>query len=210
MRLLFIIILSTICTQAHAVPYWCNWGVCLDEFIRGDANVDGVVDISDASAIANWLYQDGDPICEEAGDVNDDLEVDGSDISYLTNYLFEGGPAPPPPFPDWGPVLCHCEQDTACDPCVQPGDINQDGLITSSGAIVDGEFDPNALGDRDLMVRFINFKVLPPCVEPMDMDQDLDVDLDDLEVLDNYLFRLGPEPCCFHQACWCDFFCGCQ
>ena len=76
-------------------------------FIRGDANRDGRVDISDAIAILHWLHL-GDAIitCQDAADVNDDGRVDQSDAQHLLTYLFLGGVelAGPHPAPGTDPT----------------------------------------------------------------------------------------------------------
>ncbi len=49
-------------------------------FLRGDANADGVVNISDPSFILNALFTGGrQPDCDDAADANDDGLVDISD-----------------------------------------------------------------------------------------------------------------------------------
>ena len=66
------------------------------EFLRGDANGDGVIDISDVVYLLNYLFIHGPapvPILD-AGDANCDSVVDASDLVYLLNYLFAHGPAP--------------------------------------------------------------------------------------------------------------------
>lgn len=73
-------------------------------FVRGRVNDDDTVDISDATALLNFLFLGGsapDPL--EAGDVNNDGDLDISDAVYLLNFLFLGGPDVPPPYPDPGP-----------------------------------------------------------------------------------------------------------
>ena len=68
---------------------------CGPEFIRGDVNGDGVIDIADVVYLINYLCIDGpapDPL--EAGDANCDEVVDIADVVYLINYLFIGGPPP--------------------------------------------------------------------------------------------------------------------
>ena len=72
------------------------WG---GQFVRGDVNEDGVLDISDAIYALGWLYAgEKDPSCIDAVDVNDDSYVDISDPIYILNYLFQGLAAPPEPF----------------------------------------------------------------------------------------------------------------
>ncbi|MBN1417482.1 MAG: SBBP repeat-containing protein, partial [Planctomycetes bacterium] len=68
-------------------------------FRRGDANVDGGADMSDAVAILGHLFLGG-PLndCEDAADVNDDGRMDISDAVRLLLYLFLGSAQPPEPF----------------------------------------------------------------------------------------------------------------
>ncbi|MBI4607336.1 MAG: family 10 glycosylhydrolase [Planctomycetes bacterium] len=69
-------------------------------FVRGDANDDGAVDISDAVAILAHLFLGGGaPRCPDAADANDSGKLDLSDAVYLLGHLFLGGRAPPAPFP---------------------------------------------------------------------------------------------------------------
>jgi hypothetical protein len=69
-------------------------------FIRGDANVDGAVNLADAFAIFNTLFIYGSfhyLACEDAADANDDGAVNIADAIFTLNYLFIGGrPIPPP------------------------------------------------------------------------------------------------------------------
>jgi hypothetical protein len=64
-------------------------------FVAGDANGDGVIDISDVVYLINYLFIHGPaPVPLEAGDATCDGVVDVSDVVYLLNYLFARGPAP--------------------------------------------------------------------------------------------------------------------
>ena len=73
------------------------------EFIRGDANDDGVIDLSDFVFTQEWLFVGGSPApCWDAGDVDDTGIVDLTDVIYSQNFQFFGGPAPPAPFPGCG------------------------------------------------------------------------------------------------------------
>ena len=66
------------------------------QFLCGDANKDGVVDIGDVVYLINYLFINGPapvPILH-AGDANCDEVVDVSDVVYLINYLFVNGPEP--------------------------------------------------------------------------------------------------------------------
>jgi outer membrane protein assembly factor BamB len=64
-------------------------------FIRGDANGDSSITISDVVYLINYVYYSGTPPNpQEAGDANCDAVVNILDIVYLINYIFKGGPAP--------------------------------------------------------------------------------------------------------------------
>jgi hypothetical protein len=76
-----------------------------DAFIRGDANFDERVELSDSVATLHYLFAFGAGAgleCEDAADANDDGRLDVSDAIYGLGFLFLGGPAPPPPFPEEG------------------------------------------------------------------------------------------------------------
>ncbi len=71
-------------------------------FLRGDANQDGVVNITDAVATLDFLFL-GDPAslaCGDAADSNDDGAVNLSDAIMTLNFLFLGGAAIPLPGPE--------------------------------------------------------------------------------------------------------------
>jgi len=70
-------------------------------FVRGDANADGDVDITDVSSIVENLFSLNHYGCLDATDVNDDGEVNVCDAVFLLVHLY---PVPliPPPFPSCG------------------------------------------------------------------------------------------------------------
>ena len=77
------------------------------EFVRGDANQDGTVDITDSIFILNWLCLGGpEPPCLDAADTNDDGCVNIVD-AYLypgvCPFLGLGSCEPFPPYPGCGP-----------------------------------------------------------------------------------------------------------
>lgn len=73
-------------------------------FVRGDVNLDGAVDISDAISALGILFVPGTPpaACADAADANDDGASDLSDAIYLLSQLFSAGDPPAAPFPDCG------------------------------------------------------------------------------------------------------------
>ncbi len=67
-------------------------------FVRGDANLDGAVDLADAIFILQRLFADGPALaCQDAGDANDDEAVNIADGIYILQNLFASGPPLPPP-----------------------------------------------------------------------------------------------------------------
>ncbi len=75
-------------------------------FIRGDANLDGRMNMTDAVHILMSLFLGAGPLpCLDAADSNDVGRVDISDPIFILRYLFIGGPQPPSPFPDAGEDL---------------------------------------------------------------------------------------------------------
>ena len=71
-------------------------------FIRGDANLDGGIDIADAIAILGFLFTQGPGPCADALDANDDGGVNIADAVYVLNFLFTQGTPPPAPHPNPG------------------------------------------------------------------------------------------------------------
>ncbi len=74
-------------------------------FVRGDANGDGFLDISDPIKILFVLFLGFRTDCEDALDVNDDSSLNITDVTYLLEYLFLRGEALPHPFPEAGEDL---------------------------------------------------------------------------------------------------------
>lgn len=88
------------------------------EFIRGDADESGELQITDAMRILTWLFLGGPkPRCMDAADANASAEVNIADPIYILSYLFIGGPEPPAPFPFCGavPPVLGCERHKYCE-----------------------------------------------------------------------------------------------
>ena len=74
-------------------------------FIRGDANRDGLVELSDPVRTLGYLFlgeDDLETFCADAADTDDDGILVLTDPILVLNHLFLGGPAPLPPFPEAG------------------------------------------------------------------------------------------------------------
>jgi aminopeptidase N len=64
-------------------------------FLRGDANGDSKVSVSDVVYIINYLFKEGPPPSPlDKANTNCDGTIDIADIVYLINYLFKSGPPP--------------------------------------------------------------------------------------------------------------------
>lgn len=74
-------------------------------FIRGDANGDRAIDLSDSVGVLSALFLGGALDCPDAADLNDDGKLDISDALYGLSYLFLDGEPPAKPFPNPGPDL---------------------------------------------------------------------------------------------------------
>ncbi len=79
-----------------------------DGFVRGNADGNGSLDLTDAVFALNWLFQSGpQPWILDAADSNDDGTVDLTDAVYILSYLFLGGPPPLSPHPQAGSDPTH-------------------------------------------------------------------------------------------------------
>ena len=71
-------------------------------FVRGDVQGSGTVDLADGIGILNTLFAGGTPFeCEDAADTSDDGLLSIVDAISLLNALFVSGSAPIP-----GPNVC--------------------------------------------------------------------------------------------------------
>ena len=95
------------------------FGIFDGDYLRGDCNVDGSINIADPIYGLAYLFNLGTiPPCMEAADANGDLGIDLADALYLLTYINGMGPEPPAPFPDCGkdpgtPVL-GCASYSSC------------------------------------------------------------------------------------------------
>ena len=72
-------------------------------FVRGDADRNEALNLSDAIRILDWLFRGGSALpCSDAGDVDDDGGITLTDAVRLLNWLFLAGAPPAAPWPDAG------------------------------------------------------------------------------------------------------------
>ena len=72
------------------------------QFIRGDSNLDGVVNISDGVKIVRHLFAGAPASCQDALDANDDGRLNVTDAIRVLDFLYRGGRAPLAPYPAQG------------------------------------------------------------------------------------------------------------
>ncbi len=90
---------------------------CVGEFVRGDSNGDGNIDIADSIFVILYLFQNGTtPLCLDSADINDDTLIDISDPVFMIAYQFTSGPPPSAPFPTCGTDLTIDSLDCVDDP----------------------------------------------------------------------------------------------
>jgi hypothetical protein len=71
-------------------------------FIRGDGNLDGVVDLSDALKVLFHLFSGLAVPCRDALDADDSGSIDITDAMYVLDHAIREGPAPAQPYPASG------------------------------------------------------------------------------------------------------------
>ena len=98
----------------NGVPDECE----TQHFVRGDANADGVVDLSDpVAALAFFFFGETIP-CHRAADLDDNGALELTDAISSLDYLFMGELRPEEPFPRCGvdltPDQLSCEAFPPC------------------------------------------------------------------------------------------------
>ncbi len=88
--------------DGNGVPDECQGGE-ETQFVRGDTNADGSINIADAITILSYLFSGAEaPSCVKSADTNDDSQVNIADAIFVLGYLFGGGPDLDPPFKECG------------------------------------------------------------------------------------------------------------
>jgi hypothetical protein len=89
------------------------------DFVRGDANADSTVNITDPIFVLLYLFRGGTcPTCLDSADADDNGAVQITDAIVLLNCLFGGGGPLPPPTPM--PTKSHYDPLLSCGPDVMP------------------------------------------------------------------------------------------
>ncbi|MBI4583530.1 MAG: hypothetical protein HY717_05870 [Planctomycetes bacterium] len=87
-----------------------------ESFLRGDANLDEVADLSDAIFSLEFLFLGTrEPECRKSLDADDNGVLEITDPIRLLEHLFLGAAAPPPPFP-----ACGLDSTSDSLPCETP------------------------------------------------------------------------------------------
>ncbi len=82
-------------------------------FVRGDADLDRSLNITDPIVVLNYLFGDGTVACLDAADADDTGSINITDPIGVLQYVFLDGPAPLPPFPN--PGTDPTPDDLGCD-----------------------------------------------------------------------------------------------
>ncbi|MGE3165610.1 MAG: SUMF1/EgtB/PvdO family nonheme iron enzyme [Planctomycetota bacterium] len=99
--------------HASSSRRWVSLGIALlpvllfspraqGDFVRGDANGDAIVNLSDPIQVLSYLFGGGSGTCLDGADASDDGAVNLLDPILTLAYLFTGGPPLPAPFPGCG------------------------------------------------------------------------------------------------------------
>ena len=85
---------------SNGLPF--SYGLSPSLFVRGDANGDGLVDVSDPVKVLFYLFSGAATDCEDSLDADDDERIGLTDAVRVLDFLFRGGLAPAAPFPQAG------------------------------------------------------------------------------------------------------------
>ena len=88
-----------------------------ERFVRGDANSDGAINLTDGVVPLLYLFSGGaEPACMDSADANDTGNIEITDAIILFSWLFTGGVVPQPPSPTSpGYPGSDCGEDTTED-----------------------------------------------------------------------------------------------
>ncbi len=118
------------------------------KFVRGDANCDGNINMTDVIAISGGTYSNAD-----AADVDDSGSITAVDPTYLLNYLYNAGPPPAYPFPG---ADFDCTTDflnECCSTFLTFSPVTTPSLQDRSYSALDWDVFTPDLGDNKFRVR---------------------------------------------------------
>lgn len=92
---------------------YLRWVAVDSEWIRGDCDGSGGVDLGDPVRVLNYLFSGGTAECLAACDAQANSTIDLADALWLLSFLFTGGAPPLAPWPDCGPVATFTECDVS-------------------------------------------------------------------------------------------------
>ncbi len=132
------------------------------QFRRGDANADGIVDVSDMLFTMHAIFGGPAGRCLEAQDSNDDGQVDASDAVYTLLYLFAEGTPPPHP----GPAECGVVRDGVDLGCDDYGECSGETalIVHALNRITFGPTEEllTRIQTKTDLVRYIEEQLNPP------------------------------------------------
>ena len=100
---LFLAVLGTAAAPTRPVPPSAPSAPPAPQFVRGDADTSGTVDMADLVEVIRFVYLPGTTLaCDDAADANDDGQVELSDAIFLLYFLGTGAPIPSSPYPAAG------------------------------------------------------------------------------------------------------------
>ena len=154
------------------------------QFIRGDTNSDGQVDIGDAVFELFHLFSGTVQIgCLATGDTNADRELDASDAVFILAYLFLGKAPPPAP----GPRECGVDPDERWLPCERYDICGNDRLLIHHvlNRITFGPTQAllSRIQTRDDLSEYIEEQLNPPAIyDPAVHEPGLVAEIDSLDI----------------------------
>ncbi len=130
------------------------------QFVRGDANGDGSINIADGVTILGVLFS-GDPtVCLDALDTNDDGLSNIADAIYLLNFLFvPGSPEPPVPF-----TACGIDPTGDMLDCVGPLMTCPEAGCSENSECPSTQYCSKPIGDCDGVGECVDFPTLCPLI----------------------------------------------
>ncbi len=132
----------------------------LGDFVRGDANQDVAVNVTDAVFLLAYLFEPGGLLrCEDAADASDDGRIDLTDPIRILNVLFSNATMPGPgvvsPGPDPTCDQLGCEASPDLTPPVVISEIDYNPVTSALSEFV--ELHNRSRVDIDIgMARFTN------------------------------------------------------